>query len=106
MNKVFSLCIAIAIFALVACNQKTQFTDVKIMTEDGNTYIAHVIQPRVSVPDTGDVIPILRTEATDGYLYNSNAWTKEDGYKVLGGVSQREIIFGKVIEIIYPKQEE
>jgi len=82
---------------------KPTFTDVKIMTEDGSTYTAHVIQPRMTVPDTGEVIPIIKTESTQGYLYNSNTWQAKDAYRRLGVLHNREVIFGKVIEIIKPK---
>ncbi len=101
MKQLSLVFFVIALFVIAACN-KTQFTDVKILADDGKTYTAHVIQPRMTVPDTGEIIPIIKTESTTGWLYNSKQWSTKDAYKKIGGLNYREVVIGKVIEIIPP----
>jgi hypothetical protein len=100
MKKLTLLVVAPLLFLLASCGAK--FTDVKIRTADGKEYQAHVIQNHVSVPDTGDVIPIIRTGATNGYIYNSRTWTLQDASDYW--FNSREVITGTVIAILPPKE--
>lgn len=90
--------VAIVIASMTSC---TKFKQVTVRTETGKIITASIIEQHVSVPDSGDVIPVLRTYATEGWLYNSNTWTESD--REFAFVCKREIEFGKVIKVTEPK---
>lgn len=101
MKKTLLLLSVIAAFIFTACN-RTNFTNIKVVGDDGDTYIAHVIHSQTYTPDTGETVSIIKTDATDGWIYNSNRWTKADAKKYFSGLVYRKVVIGKVVAVIPP----
>ncbi len=90
-----------AVLMLLLVTSCTKFKKVTVKTETGKIITASIIEEHVSVPDSGDIIPVLRTSGTDGWLYNSNTWKESDRKFAIFGT--REIEFGKVIKVTDPE---